>query len=190
MCLFRQIGDTALLLACCSVNIGGDSADALKLVQWLVEEAGSDASTERSDVSRQQRDNSGCSCTPVALDCTLPPWCRVQDGDTPLLLAVISGNGPLVEWLVMSAGSNAHVERDNVSVPGRFALRVSRPVRVAASANQQYVLMLQNGNTALLLACSVRNFGIARWLVQVAGSNAKTEKNLVCGLRAPVALPT
>jgi hypothetical protein len=41
------------------------------------------------------------------------------------------------------------------------------------------IVVYQNGDTALLLACYSGQLAVARWLVTNAGSNARSERNNV-----------
>ncbi len=104
-----QGGNTALLVACASGR--------LDVARWLVTDAGSDARSERSIVScRSLLSASLCfrvvSC--ATKFCGLVSCCD-QIGDTALLTACAHGYLDVARWLVTDAGSDAQLERDNVS---------------------------------------------------------------------------
>ncbi len=109
--LFPQVGTTALLFAC----RGGH----LKMVQWLIREAGSDARSERGDVRV-------CACVCVCVRVGRAGmragrarlyWtaCAVVQRDrTALLSACEGGHLVLAQWLVRKAGSDVRSERTMV----------------------------------------------------------------------------
>jgi hypothetical protein len=102
-----------------------------------------------------------------------------QRGNTALLLACLSGRIDLVRWLVFEAGSDARSERNNV---GRCDDAACGCV-IDCHFGVRDVLS-QRGNTALLLACCNGHLDVARWLVEEAGSDARSEEDEVRYLRS------
>jgi ankyrin repeat protein len=102
--MLSQVGDTALLLACCKGHID--------VARWLVSEAGSDARSERNNVGRC--DDAACACVVVDRRCGVHGDVLSQGGHTALLLACYNGHIDVARWLVSEAGSDARSERNNV----------------------------------------------------------------------------
>ncbi len=91
----------------------------LDVARWLVTNAGSDARSERNNVSCR------CSCNCLCVFLVVPRtamllfgvWCCDQFGGSALLAACLDGHLDVARWLVTDAGSDVRSERDNVSCP-------------------------------------------------------------------------
>ncbi len=101
--MVSQYGNIALLLACYKGHID--------VARWLVSEAGSDARSERNNVSCC--DDAACGCVVVS-DCGVRGDVVSQNGETALLLACQNGHIDVARWLVSEAGSDARLEQKNV----------------------------------------------------------------------------
>jgi hypothetical protein len=121
-----------------------------------------------------------------------PPTVLVQRQMTPLLLACTGGHLTTAKWLVANAGCNARTDRNKVR--GAVLLSCSPPPVVSSRvpARMLALRVLQNNETALLLAAANGHLEVLQWLVAEAGSDARLERNSVCGsalCSSSVALP-
>jgi ankyrin repeat protein len=164
----EQTGHTALLLASAFGHVN--------VVQWLVTTAGSNARSERSNVSRL------CRCRYELLDVIIRlELCRTvcgvceQDGRTALLCACANGHLDVAQWLVTSGGSDARSERNNVRI---LRGAVVRSIWWCARQSCRLVCVCvreQTGRTALLLASTVGHVNVVQWLVTSVGIDVRSD---------------
>jgi ankyrin repeat protein len=105
-----------------------------------------------------------------------------QNGRTALLVACASGHLDVARWLV-DAGSDVRSERDNVSCPLLCSCTSAAGLHRRLSSCEcvrlvgcgcipspgaeelRALLLSQDGQTALSLACRKRHWSVARWLI-------------------------
>jgi hypothetical protein len=176
-CIAVQDGSTALLIA----TYPERRELALPMVKWLVAEAGSDVKSERDDVREGLLAQRGADVVVVVVGTAAACIKNVvsaaavfQSGQTALLRACCAGTVELVEWLVTQASCDARSERDNV--------RAMWSAFAVALVTHASWLAMQDGCSALLLACKHGRVDVAQWLVANAGSDAASERDKVCSL--------
>jgi ankyrin repeat protein len=98
-----------------------------------------------------------------------------QYGYSALLLACRHGHIDVARWLVSEAGSDARSERNNVGLCDDAACGCV----VVCHCGVRGDVLSQNGYSALLVACCDGHIDVARWLVSEAGSDARSERNIV-----------
>jgi hypothetical protein len=103
ICVLTQSGFSAFLCAC--------SWGHVDVARWLVEHAGADARSDRSDVRCRWRSRRGWCCSKHRDDAV-----RGQAGWTALLCACANGHLDVARWLVTDAGADVRSERTTVCV--------------------------------------------------------------------------